>query len=80
MENNKKFVTGIRFVKGYDFEENKTINRIDVLLLEVLKEGPEDITTNPTRQFHYSFDPDCATLEQIAGSLRSLADKIEKET
>jgi hypothetical protein len=74
----KKYVTGIRFLKGFDLYQNSEINRVDFLLCKILKEEPETVTVLPGDQFHFSFDPESITPKQIAHCLRSLAYKIQQ--
>ncbi len=72
----RKYATGIRFLKNFDINEGKEINRVDILLLKILKDEPQTITTKPDQQFTFSFCPQSITPKQIAHCLRSLAYKI----
>ena len=74
----KGYITGIRSLRGYDLIKGQDINRVDILLIKVLKEGPKEITAIPEQQFVFSFHPDSITPKQIAHCLRSLAYKIQK--
>ncbi len=73
-----KYATGIRFLRGFNIDKNQEINRVDILLVKILKEGPQEISGTPENQFHFSFSPDSITPKKIACCLRSLAYKISK--
>lgn len=80
MKNNKKiqkYATGVRFLKSFNVMKNEEMDRVDVLLLRVLKEEPKYITVVPDTQFNFSFNPESITPKQIAHCLRSLAYKIQ---
>ena len=73
-----RYMPGVRLLGSYDIEEEKTTCRLDILLLRVLEEGPNQVSAYPERQYHFDFEQGTLTVNELIQTLRNLATLLEK--
>jgi hypothetical protein len=68
---------GVRCLSQFDIKNDRTLSKLDVLLMEVLSENKDTFELKASGHFDFRFYSDTITKAELAAGLRSLADKIE---